>query len=49
MEFNSENITANPAENSTNQKLQTNSTSKLISAITDFIPAFFSPNGVLLK
>ena len=49
MEFIGENITANPAENSTKQKFQTNSTSKLISAITDFIPAFFSPNGVLLK
>jgi len=49
MEFNEENIKTNPAESSTHQKFQTNSTSRLISAITDFIPAFFSPNGVLLK
>jgi len=50
MEFDSvQDSTAVQNNNSPKRELPSNNASKLISAITDFIPAFFSPNGVLLK
>jgi len=42
-------INNNPNNLTTNHITQNSSASKLITAITDFIPAFFSPGGILVK
>jgi len=48
MEFNNNKCnSSNLTEPTISHGIQDASTSKLISAITEFIPAFFSPNGVL--
>jgi len=50
MEFNRENKGKSPETEVQQQNyLQTANVTKFISTITDFIPTFFSPNGVLFK
>jgi len=44
---NSENLDATISSDNSVPNIETHDTSKLISAITEYIPTFFSPNGVL--